>query len=188
MDLEFAEKFHGHRSPGLVLGMRMVELIYKRMGESPKGKKIFGIAETKMCLPDALQISAGTTTGNKNLIVHDYGKLALSIVLRENGEGYRISLKKEAINASERIKKFLLREGKLSHEERDKLIEDFINLDERYFKIEKIKVAIPPRDEQLEITECPQCGELQPKNFMFFTDNKLLCSICASRSYFEKIL
>ncbi|GAB5046090.1 FmdE family protein [Thermodesulfovibrio sp. TK110] len=187
MDLEFAERFHGHRSPGLVLGMRMVQLIYKKMGDMPKGKKIFGIAETRMCLPDALQIEAQTTTGNKNLIVYNYGKLALSIVLRENGEGYRVSLKKEAIDASARIKKFLLREGKLSHEERDKLIEDFLNLDEKYFKIEKIRIRLPQRDEQQEIVECTECGELQPKNFTVPVNGKFLCQLCSGQSYFKKI-
>ncbi|WP_353684650.1 FmdE family protein [Thermodesulfovibrio sp. 3907-1M] len=125
--------------------------------------------------------------GNKNLIVHNYGKLALSIVLRENGEGYRASLKKEAINASERIKKFLLREGKLSHEERDKLIEDFLNLDEKYFKIEKIRVKLPTRDEQQEIVECTECEELQPNNFTATVNGKILCQLCSGQSYFEKI-
>lgn len=184
MDLEFAEKFHGHRSPGLVLGMRMIELVYQKMGERPKGKSIFAIAETRMCVPDALQIFAGTTTGNRNLIVYDFGKLALSIVLRENREGYRISLRKEAIEVSPRIRKFLLREDKLNHEEKDKLIEEFLNLDVKYFNIQKVRVNLPPKDEQLEIKECPHCGELQPKNFMKEKDGQLICLICNGQSYF----
>lgn len=112
MDLDFAERFHGHRSPGLVLGMRMVQLIYKKIGDMPKGKKIFGIAETRMCLPDALQIEAQTTMGNKNLIVYNYGKLALSIVLRENGEGYRVSLKKRSYRCQRKNKKIFAKRRK----------------------------------------------------------------------------
>ncbi len=185
MDIYFAEKFHGHRSPGLILGLKMIEILYRKFPDLPKGKRIIGIAETKMCIPDALQIGSQATAGNKNLLIYDYGKLSLSIVRRENGQGYRISLRKEAIEASERIRKFLLREGKLSQEDRDRLIEDFLNLDDKYFKIEKIHVNIPPRDEQLEITECPNCGELQPKNFMLRADHEFLCKICAGEKYFD---
>ncbi len=186
MDLEFVERFNGYRSPGVILGLKMVDIICKRFNGEPKGKRIIGIAETKMCLPDALQIAVQATVGNKNLIVYNYGKLALSIVLKESGLGYRVSLKKDAINVSERMRKFLLREGKLSQEETDQLIKDICNLDEKYFNVEKIRINLPPNEEQLEIEECCECGELQPRNFMLQIDDRLLCQVCGGKGYFYR--
>ncbi|MEM0316012.1 MAG: FmdE family protein, partial [Archaeoglobaceae archaeon] len=141
--IEFAVRLHSHLSPGLALGIRMAEIAYRNLGTNLKGKALIGIAETSFCVPDALQVVVGTTVGNRNLIVKDYGKLALSVVRADTMEGYRVSLKKDAVNNSELMRKFLLREGKLSKEEEKKLAEEFLSIAEHFFEIRKIRLRIP---------------------------------------------
>ncbi len=185
--LKLAEKIHGHLSPGIALGIRMVEIAYKHLGTKKRGKGIVGIAETSICLPDALQAYAGTTPGNQNLIVLDYGKLAISLVKFEDKIGYRISLKKEAAKICKELDKFIYRKEKLTKTEREKLVEIFLNLDEKYFNVERIKLTIPVGVKKEKIVQCDSCKELQPVNYMKKVNNKYICNMCLNGRYYEKI-
>lgn len=185
--LEFAIKLHSHLSPGLALGIRMTEIAYKNLGVNLRGKGLLSIAETSLCIPDALQVLVGTTMGNRNLIVKDYGKLALSVVRTDTMEGYRVSLKRDAVNKSELMRKFLLREGKLSKEDERELAEEFLSLEEGFFDVRKIKIKIAFEKKKESIVECEKCGELQPLNYTIEKDGKRICFICNGESYFEEI-
>lgn len=185
--IEFASKLHSHLSPGLALGIRMAEIAYKKLGVNFRGKGLVGVAETSMCLPDALQVVIGTTPGNRNLIVKDYGKLALSVVRFDSKEGYRVTIKKEAVHKSDLMHKFLLREGKLNKEEEKKLVEEFLELDEDFFDIQKIKLIIPVGRTSEPIVDCEKCGELQPSDYMVYVDGKRFCVVCGGESYFLKL-
>ncbi|MCX8172282.1 MAG: FmdE family protein [Archaeoglobaceae archaeon] len=185
--VDFAIRLHGHLSPGIALGIRMAETAYKNLGIKFKGKGLIGIAETSMCLPDALQAVIGTTVGNRNLIVADYGKLALSVVRADTLEGYRVSLRKEAINKSELMKKFLLREGKLNEEEEFKLAQEFLSLENSFFNVKKIRLKINPEKKKEGIFECKKCGELLPLNYLVEKGDEKICIPCSGDSYFEWI-
>ncbi|MFN3384867.1 MAG: FmdE family protein [Archaeoglobaceae archaeon] len=185
--IEFAIRLHGYLSPGLALGMRMAEIARRHLGTNLKGKALIGIAETSFCVPDALQVVVGTTVGNWNLIVKEYGKLALSVVRSDTMEGYRVSLKKEVANNSGLMRSFILRDRKLSSEEKIMLAKEFLSLDERYFDIRKIRLKIPVRKKKEGIFECENCGELQPNNYMVEREGKKLCPVCSGDSYFDEI-
>jgi formylmethanofuran dehydrogenase subunit E len=186
-DIEFAIKLHGHLSPGVALGMRMVEIAYKYLGTNKRGKGITGVAETRMCIPDALQVMAGTTPGNKNLIVLDYGKLALSVILYEERVGYRVSLRKDASETSHSLKKFMYKLGRLGHDEEEKLANTLLKLDERYFDVKKIRITIPLADEKTPIAECQICHELQPEKYVVAENGRIICMVCKGDSYFEAL-
>lgn len=183
--LEFAAKLHSHLSPGVALGIRMAEIAYKKLGVNFRGKGLVGIAETAMCLPDALQVVAGTTPGNRNLIVRDYGKLALSIVRFDTKEGYRVAVKKGAAEKSDLIKKFLFRLGKLNKEEEKRLAEEFLNLEEEFFDVRKIRITIPVGGTKEAIVECDECGELQPLDYVADVNGKKICIMCKGDRYFK---
>ncbi len=183
--IKLAEKIHGHISPGVALGIRMCEIAYKYLKTEKRGRGITGIAETRVCIPDAMQAFAGTTPGNLNLIIKDYGKLALTLAIYDTREGYRVSLKKEASEVSKEVEKFIYRNGKLSKEEREKLVEIFINLDEKYFDIKKVRLTLNLEFKKESIEECSICRELQPKNYMKIVDNKPVCIMCLNGKYFE---
>ena len=181
-ELEHAIAIHGHRAPGVVLGVKMTKITYELLGSPKRGKALTGVVETKVCLPDALIAVIGTTPGNGNLIIHDLGKLALSLARYPSGEGYRIALRSEAANLDEALEKFMLRKGKLTHEERDKVVDLFLNLDESYFKIEKVRLNLPLTT-KTPIARCTTCGELQPQEFML----NGTCKACTGEVYYEKM-
>lgn len=185
--LDFAVKLHGHLSPGLALGIRMAEIAIKNLDIKAKGKGLIGVAETSLCIPDALQVVAGTTIGNKNLVVKDYGKLALSIVKFDTKEGYRVCIKKDAINKSNLVRKFLLREGKLEKDEEERLAREFLFLDESFFDVKKIKLKINIEKRKEGIAECEKCGELQPISYITKKAGKRICVLCGGEGYFEEI-
>jgi formylmethanofuran dehydrogenase subunit E len=182
-ELDFAIAIHGHKAPGIVLGVRMAKLAYELLGKPKRGRGLTGIVETKVCLPDALMAVAGTTPGNGNLIIYDLGKLALSLTKYPSGEGYRVALRSEAAGLDEALEKFMYRKGKLTHEERDRVADIFYSMDEKYFKVEKVKLTLPLTPTRTPIAKCSSCGELQPQGFMLNGS----CRVCAGESYFEKL-
>lgn len=180
-ELELAETIHGHRAPGVVLGVRMGKIAYEHLDTDIRGKGLTGIVETKVCLPDALMAVAGTTPGNMNLIVYDIGKLAITLARFETREGYRVALRSEAAKLDEDLESFMHRKGKLPHEAKDKLVEMFLEMSREWFRVDKVKLTLPLRSEKRPILECVSCGELQPQGYMI--DGK--CRICADEGYFE---
>lgn len=182
-ELERAIAIHGHKAPGIVLGVRMAKLAYELLGKPKRGRGLTGIVETKVCLPDALIAVAGTTPGNGNLIIYDLGKLALAITKYPSGEGYRIALRSEASKQDGALEKFMFRRGRLSHEERERVAELFLKLDESYFKVEKIRLTLPLTPKRTPIARCSACGELQPRGFML----NGTCKACAGEGYYERL-
>lgn len=181
--LKRAVAIHGHPAPGIALGVRMASIAMQKLGNPRPGKGLTGIVETKVCLPDALMAVAGTTPGNGNLIVYDLGKLALAITRYPSGEGYRVALKSSAARLNEAMKRFMLREGKLTHEERNELAGAFLEMDDSYFKVERIKLTLDLLPKRTPIARCTDCGELQPQGFML--DGT--CRSCAGDRYYTRV-
>ncbi len=182
-ELRIAELVHGHLAPGVVLGVRMGKLAMELLGNPPRGRKLTGIAETKVCLPDALIAVAGTTPGNMNLIINDIGKLALTIAVYSTKQGYRVALKSQAAELDPALEKFMYRKGKLTHEERDRVTEIFRNIDAEYLSVKKVEIILPPPAEKTPIEMCTSCKELQPRDYM--TQDK--CALCSGKGYFTAL-
>jgi len=174
---------HGHLAPGIALGVRMASIAMQKLGNPKPGKGLTGVAETRVCLPDALMAVAGTTPGNGNLIIYDLGKLALAIARYPSGEGYRVALKSEAAAQSEALSTFMYRRAKLSHRERDSLARLFLEMDAGYFRVERIRLSLDLKPRRTPIARCPSCGELQPQGFM----HDGVCRSCAGDGYYEKV-
>ncbi|MBW1746986.1 MAG: formylmethanofuran dehydrogenase subunit E family protein, partial [Deltaproteobacteria bacterium] len=62
------EAFHGHRSPGVLLGGLMLDAVLEDMESTPY---LNIVCETVICLPDAIQILTSCTFGNGFLQVLD---------------------------------------------------------------------------------------------------------------------
>jgi formylmethanofuran dehydrogenase subunit E len=69
-------EFHGWLSPGLVIGIFMVDLAKEVLG--PR-ELIDAVVETKACVPDAIQLMTHCTYGNGWMVVKDWGKMALTL-------------------------------------------------------------------------------------------------------------
>lgn len=78
--------FHGQPAPGLLVGGRMVDLAVRRL---PGGILFDAVCETRNCLPDAIQLLTPCTICNGWLRVLDWGRYALTLFDKSNGEGVR---------------------------------------------------------------------------------------------------
>jgi formylmethanofuran dehydrogenase subunit E len=88
--IEKTTLFHGRYAPGVVIGAYMVDLALELLPIS--GEKLNAIAESRVCLADAIQIMTGCTLGNKYLHIKDHGRYALCIYGRDSKRGIRVSI------------------------------------------------------------------------------------------------
>lgn len=65
---ELAAEFHGHKCPGLAIGVRAAEEAKKIFGiENHKDKEFTCVAENRACYIDGIQVLCGCTMGKRNL-------------------------------------------------------------------------------------------------------------------------
>ena len=78
------EEFHGYRSPGILMGSRMIETALQELGETPY---LNLVSETVVCLPDAVPLLTGCTMGNGFFQILGWGKFAVTAYDRTTLEG-----------------------------------------------------------------------------------------------------
>jgi formylmethanofuran dehydrogenase subunit E len=86
--LQLVEKvyaFHTRRAPGIPIAIEMVNRAKERLGDV---QKLCAIAETRVCLSDAIQYVAGCTIGNGDLkVLESLGRYAMTLYDRKTGKG-----------------------------------------------------------------------------------------------------
>ncbi|MEZ4553072.1 MAG: molybdopterin-guanine dinucleotide biosynthesis protein B [Dehalococcoidia bacterium] len=77
-DIRLAARAHGHRCPGLTLGVRMARYAARLLegGAAEPRPPLLIEVETARCATDAIAAVTGCTTGNGRLRVNECGKLA----------------------------------------------------------------------------------------------------------------
>ena len=183
--VEIATALHGHLAPGLALGLRMSELALKRLKANKGEKYLVAVSETARCLADAMQAATGCTMGHGNAFIEDYGKLALTIGDARTKNGVRVALKDNANNHSSLMNKWMMRLGKLSHEEEDILNNQLLNMDERFFFIHYVELKRIQSFERSNIVICSKCGELIPHSLTEIRSGMIYCRACGSGSYYK---
>lgn len=137
-------KFHGHKCPGLAIGIRASEIALRELGESDGDEEIVCISETDMCGIDAIQYMTNCTLGKGNLVLHHYGKMAFTFYRRSDEKGIRIILKDDI-------------KGNMEREEyREFLLTSPLN---DLFKISDPLEPIPPKAYRELSFKCVLCGE-----------------------------
>jgi formylmethanofuran dehydrogenase subunit E len=183
--VELAEKLHGHLAPGIALGVRMATLALKKLGTKRGSKKLIAISETARCLADGMQAATGATLGHGNAFVENYGKLALTVARSDTMRGYRVALRREAWRHSRLMKKWMLREGKLTREEERRLAEELLNLGEEWLEVEPVKIELDVLFENSAIVRCSSCNELIPEKLSIGENGTRLCRSCAGVGYYR---
>ena len=184
--VKLAETLHGHLAPGVALGIRMSNMALGKLNARRGDKKLIGVSETARCLSDAMQAATGCTLGHGNMSVENYGKLALVLTNSDTYKGVRISLKENAYKFSDLMKKWMLREGKLAHEEEEALSEGLLYMGENYFKIEEININLKQDFESSSIVQCNKCEELIPSALTVGGD-EVLCRVCAGVGCYDVV-
>lgn len=81
------ESFHGFRAPGMLIGGLMVDLAQQLLGPDVEAD---AVAESRHCLPDAVQLFTPCTIGNGWLKIVDWDKFAISLYDRHTLAGHRV--------------------------------------------------------------------------------------------------
>src|SRR4030067_1363679 len=183
--VNLAVELHGHLAPGIALGLRMSELALSRLNTKKGDKYIIGISQAARCLADAMQAATGCTLGHGSAFVEDYGKLALTLGDVRTKEGVRIALKDDANKHSMLMNKWMMRLGKLSHEEEEELGMQLLDMEEKHFLIQDVETNRGQNFEKSGIVPCKKCGELIPESLTERKGPEIFCKSCTGSAYYR---
>jgi formylmethanofuran dehydrogenase subunit E len=196
--LDRAVSFHGHLCGGQAIGVRMALAGLRELGmdDPSKRENLVTFVEVERCIADAIQIVTGCTVGRRNLKLVNTGKFAATFVDISNGEGVRISSRKDAHALAMR---FAERSGwiasgeiieEFSEREKQMIVRAYSEMPEpEMFAIEKVRVSMPKNEQRSGPTEpvvCSSCGELIFDQMEIIRQKLVLCRSCASGAYYER--
>jgi formylmethanofuran dehydrogenase subunit E len=186
--LQRAEESHGHMCAGQVLGVRMAMLGCRAVGvEDPRGvdqKKLIVYVEIDRCAADAVNTVTGCRLGKRTLKFVDYGKLAATFLNVKTGEAVRVV----ALESSREVANSTFPEIDNKYQRQMRAYK--ILPDEQLFKVEPVRVALPPHDQPgrpVARVSCDECGEGINDHREIIVNGQTFCRACAGDSYYEKI-
>ncbi|MCS7121951.1 MAG: FmdE family protein [Archaeoglobaceae archaeon] len=195
--LKKAREFHGHSCPFLALGIRISDIAMKNLEIVSRdegisiAEDVLAIVECNNCLTDGVQVATGCTFGNNSLIYLDLGKNALTLVRRSDWNGVRIYVETEKIRkyfdrrALELFDKVVVKRSGSSEELKElselweKISWKMLEIPEKEFKIERVKVEPIERAPIFKDSRCKKCGE----SVMITRIKDGLCLKCSGSYY-----
>lgn len=180
--------FHGHRCPGIAIGIRVAELCLRELGHNNQSP-IVAICETDMCGIDAIQFLTGCTVGKGNLLFKDYGKMAFTFFRRNDGKGFRALLNPDFAGQKDPKMDQLMKKIRAetaTEFERDEYAALRAKSEQRYltadldtlFTIMPPQMDIPRPAKGLQSLCCENCGEKTMESRTRRFDGKDLCIPC----------
>ena len=149
-------KFHGYFSPGLALGIMMVDLAKERLGPCDL---IDAVVETKACLPDAVQLMTACSYGNGWMRVKDWGKVALTLYDKRKLDGIRVSVDLEEVKKHPRIERWLMKSGKV---DKEAVTKEVLKAGRSILAWRRVRVAPYKKVKNAPLGICSSCGETHP--------------------------
>jgi len=186
--LEKSTAIHGHVCAGQVIGVRMAMIGLREIGvHDPKGsqrKDFYVLVEIDRCATDAIQTVTGCSLGKRSLKWVDLGIMAATFVNLKNGNGVRVTALEEAREAS---KKYC---PEIENKYQQQLEAYRIMPEEELFRIQRVKVEIPPQDlpgRPIRRVRCEQCGDWVQDCREVEENGRTLCRSCAYGPYYTII-
>lgn len=166
---EKSAEFHGHKCPGLAIGVRAAVEAQKILGiEYSQDEEIVCVTENDACGVDGIQVILGCSAGKGNLIFRIRGKQAYSFFNRKSGESVRLLLKSLPQMESREIKQNYILEASL----------------DEVFEIKKPGYSIPEEARLFSSIVCERCGESTAEPYIRLEEGKQVCIDCF-RDYFR---
>jgi formylmethanofuran dehydrogenase subunit E len=173
--LDAVGSFHGYKAPGVVIGGIMVDFAMQQL---PSNTLFDAISETTYCLPDAIQLLTPCTTGNGWLRVFNLGRYALSLYDKYQGNGFRVFVDSQKIQAFSEIHTWFFK-LKPKKEQDDKLLMQQIrDAGTSIYSVEPVMIQpqyLKKRHKD-RIASCPLCGEAYP------LDHGRICRACQGQT------
>ncbi len=198
--LEFARYFHdGVISAPYALGIKLTLAALDKLGiKNPKIKDLFVISETRHCFMDGIQVVSKATYGCGDLIIKNYGKLALTMLDKKTGNAVRVTVKS---NFQERMTEISNKIRELFEiNDRKKILEITKNFGKEILDmkmqeiciVKKVKITDNSLIENASIKHneflCENCGESILDYAVEEIDGKKLCPVCAKTDKYYEIL
>jgi formylmethanofuran dehydrogenase subunit E len=176
--LDLVRRFHGYAAPGVVMGGCMVETALQSM---PPDVLYDAVAETRKCLPDAVQLLTPCTLGNGWLRVVDLGRFAVSLYDKDRGHGVRVSVDVEALDGWSEVKAWLLKLKPKAEQDARLLLEQIREAGSALYRRTAVRLRgrFLQRKGGGEIRVCPLCGEAYPQ------EHGRICRGCQGDSPYE---
>lgn len=154
--MEKVKGFHGHLAPGMVCGGFMVELAYQNL---PENGLYDVIAETRACLPDAIQLLTPCTIGNGWLRIIDTGRFAIIFYDKNTGEGVRIALDPNQLKDWPEAHTWAMKLKPKKEQNKKLLYDEIITAGPSLYKVERMQVNRDNFPKKGKIFTCISCGE-----------------------------
>jgi formylmethanofuran dehydrogenase subunit E len=173
--LHLIKSFHGHEAPGLIIGGIMVDYALNSL---PQGEFFDAISETTVCLPDAVQLLTPCTIGNGWLKIFDYGRYALSLFEKYNGEGIRIYVDPAKLAQWPEVNGWFMKLLTKKEQDRDRLFGQIKEAGRTILGKQSVQVkpAFLGKEKLGKVAICPRCGEAYPLR------DGAMCRPCAGDS------
>jgi formylmethanofuran dehydrogenase subunit E len=183
-----AEQSHGHMCAGQVLGVRMAMLGCETVGiADPLGadqKKLIVFVEIDRCAADAVNTVTGCRLGKRTLKYYDYGKLAATFLNVKTGDAVRVV----ALDSSREAADCAFPE--IANKYQRQLQAYKLLPEEELFKVERVRVELPPQDQPgrpVSRVQCDECGEGINDRREVLREGRTLCRACAGEAYYSRI-
>ncbi|MBF0225150.1 MAG: formylmethanofuran dehydrogenase [Desulfobacterales bacterium] len=191
-DLQKCVDFHGHLCPGLIYGYIVSKEAKKllELGRS-SDEEIVAICENDSCAIDAIQVMLGTSAGKGNLILHDYGKNAYTIISRSSNKAFRFSRLSSYSYTGKNKEEFekldeAFASGKITPTERirHKMLKSMDLLEKPFNEVFSIKEADIPMPSYASIAPseaCAICKEMTMATKLIKIDIGHVCIPCSKQ-------
>jgi formylmethanofuran dehydrogenase subunit E len=160
---EKAVAFHGHKCPGLAIGVRAAEIVMEKFSAGrSEDEELVCVTENDACGVDGIQAVLGCTFGKGNLLYRPTGKQAYSFFDRKSGQKLRLVLRpfQKEMDRAARIRYIL-----------EAPAEELFSLGEPAF-------ALPEPARLFQSLTCELCGESAPEHKMRLQDGMTVCLDC----------
>jgi formylmethanofuran dehydrogenase subunit E len=159
--MHLVKSFHGNIAPGLIIGGFMVDLAMKEISD---GVLFDAISETQSCLPDAVQLLTPCTIGNGWLRILNFGRYALCLYDKYRGEGVRVFLDPEKIEAWPEIRTWFFKLKPKMEQDANALRDGIIEAGASILTMQRVTVEIASLGKKGKgaIAVCPACNEAYP--------------------------
>jgi len=159
--MHMVRSFHGNVAPGLIIGGFMVDLARK---DFPQDLLYDAISETRTCLPDAIQLLTPCTIGNGWLRVMDFGRFALSLFDKYQGEGVRVFLDSKKVEDWPEIRDWFFKLKSRKEQDANRLRDQIVEAGPEILTAQRIVVesAFLGKKGKGAVGKCPVCSEAYP--------------------------
>ena len=176
--------FHGFAPPGLLIGVFMVDLALEKLGANPN-EKLYAVAETPKCAPDAVQVVTSATMGNSRLRIIETGKFSITLnrgSTEERADGIRVYVDATKIRRYPTLDLWYTNDPRYkSVDEKDRVYDEILQAGRSILSWERVKVSVPQKA-VWQAVQCPVCKEMVP-DYLVEDD---VCTSCAGASYYDR--